>query len=568
MPQENLKEKIKLANYLKDNGQLDEAIAEYKKIIQLQPTRSDIYRKLGKLQAQKGNIVEAILHYTQLIRFNPNQSIKIYKELGNFLCQQGNLDLVLSIYRSIIDTQVTLKEAVHEYLGKAVVQLSIQNGQFDNMITFYKEALEIQPDNPWYFYYLGTAVDKQGKSRRAIKFYRKAIQSQEKFYLAYAPLGKILLKKGKLDEALQYGLKAIQIQPNFIEARDLCQKCFNRLHDRLSPEQLKEKEQYDRSVGVNHAQLKPRVLNTTGLILSKSECQEEIKFYQKAIYNKLQKLKPDFIHQYWEQSQLKNPNFLILGVMKCGTTSLYDYMIRHPKILPAILKETHCLKKVTKACLKDNPNWNFNLSDLQKNWVFSHFSPRPDEVNFITGEATPGNLFTPGLEKLVLNNFNDTKLIVIVRNPVKRAISGYYQRLKKGQETKSIEDVFVSQLEILECAQNLETFKDNYILNTRVTHSSLVTSLYVYYIEKWMNFFPREQFLILRTEDLSKDTQSIMSQVFEFLGIPDFQIPQYTRKNVKHYPPLRQDLYDRLSNFFKPHNQRLEEFLGRKFDWD
>lgn len=63
---------------------------------------------------------------------------------------------------------------------------------------------------------------------------------------------------------------------------------------------------------------------------------EGIACCQKAIYHNLQRSKPEFVKQYWHIGKLQEPNFLIIGVAKCGTTALYDYMVQHPQILPSM----------------------------------------------------------------------------------------------------------------------------------------------------------------------------------------------------------------------------------------
>lgn len=93
--------------------------------------------------------------------------------------------------------------------------------------------------------------------------------------------------------------------------------------------------------------------------------------------------------------------------------------------------------------------------------------------------------------------------------------------------------------------------------------------LYVYYLERWMKLFPKEQFLILRTEDLTENPAVVMKQVFEFLGVQDYQHIQFIPKNKGTYSDqIDKGLLSRLYDFYQPHNYRLEELLGRKFDWN
>jgi len=88
--------------------------------------------------------------------------------------------------------------------------------------------------------------------------------------------------------------------------------------------------------------------------------------------------------------------------------------------------------------------------------------------------------------------------------------------------------------------------------------------LYSYFLEKWMALFPREQFLFLRSEDLYDQTTDTLKQVFEFLGIPDYWLSDYPKYNSGYYPNVSRELHQKISDFFRPHNQRLEDYLGIK----
>jgi hypothetical protein len=96
----------------------------------------------------------------------------------------------------------------------------------------------------------------------------------------------------------------------------------------------------------------------------------------------------------------------------------------------------------------------------------------------------------------------------------------------------------------------------------------LLFGLYVYFLEKWMAVFPREQILILQSEDFYAHPAATLTQVFDFLGVPDYPLPAYPNYNPGSYSPMTEDLRQILADFFRPHNQRLEAYLGMKFNWD
>lgn len=80
--------------------------------------------------------------------------------------------------------------------------------------------------------------------------------------------------------------------------------------------------------------------------------------------------------------------------------------------------------------------------------------------------------------------------------------------------------------------------------------------------------FPREQFLILKSEDLFANPSATMKQVYEFLNLPDHPLPEYRNYNPNSYPALNPVLRQQLADFFRPYNQELEDYLGMKFNWE
>ena len=124
------------------------------------------------------------------------------------------------------------------------------------------------------------------------------------------------------------------------------------------------------------------------------------------------------------------PDFLIIGTQRGGTTSLYHYLQAHPCIRPASTKEVHFF----------DTKFHKGLA-----WYRGHFPTRIEQssVNrlhghsLMTGEATALYLFHPHAPKRVAKALPFVKLIVLLRNPVDRALSHYYHAIKHGYETLS-----------------------------------------------------------------------------------------------------------------------------------
>jgi hypothetical protein len=171
----------------------------------------------------------------------------------------------------------------------------------------------------------------------------------------------------------------------------------------------------------------------------------------------------------------------------------------------------------------------------------------------------------PQADQRLFASFPNIKLIVLLRNPVDRTISHYYDIVRTNYEKRSLEEAIYSEIDILEGATEAALMDGTYF---KRSWNYLLNSLYVYALKRWMSLFPREQFLIIKSEDLYASSASVVQQTFQFLDLPEYQLKNYP----KHYPgnyksKPSNEIRQALSEYFKPHNEQLEDFLGVKFNW-
>lgn len=246
------------------------------------------------------------------------------------------------------------------------------------------------------------------------------------------------------------------------------------------------------------------------------------------------------------------PHFLILGTQKGGTNSLYHYLCQHPQIIPATQKEIHF--------------FSFNYYQ-GLDWYKSQFSAAADGKLLLTGEGSPYYLFHPCVPQRVYNHFPQIKLIVLLRNPVDRAISHYYWEVKLGKENLSFEEAISQEHNrLLGEVEKLLSDEAYYSFNHQ-HYSYLSRGIYVEQFIRWLNWFPAEQFLFLKSEDLYENSTEVVNQVFEFLGLPRYHLSHYHKYNANDYPAISPELYQKLFDDFKTHNHRLSDLIKKEFDW-
>lgn len=246
--------------------------------------------------------------------------------------------------------------------------------------------------------------------------------------------------------------------------------------------------------------------------------------------------------------KLKGPNFLIIGTQKGGTNSLYNYLIQHPKVAPASGKEIHY--------------FDFNF-DKALDWYQSQFADVAPDI--IAGEGSPYYLYHPLVPQRVYDLYPEVKLIVLLRNPADRAISHYYWEVRIGCESLSLAEAIAAESTRLAGETEKIVTEGTYYSFNHQHYSYLARGIYVEQLQNWMKIFPREQFLILKSEDFFNHPPATMEKVEQFLGLPRHKLDEYIPYNQNDYPPVSEAIYRELAENFRPYNRRLSEELGIDF---
>ena len=253
------------------------------------------------------------------------------------------------------------------------------------------------------------------------------------------------------------------------------------------------------------------------------------------------------------------PDFVVIGAKKSGTTYLYHLLSRHPLVEPAAAKELHFFD----ALFDEGVEW------------YRRFFPVPrweDGRRTITGEASPymAHRYAPGRMAEVIP---EARLVALLRNPVERAYSDYQMVARKDREHKTFEEAIglkgEGRARLSGGGSGTPGAGDRVGLDERSEYLS--RGVYVDQLERWTEFFDKEQLLVLKSEDFFEDPAGTLKTVLSFLGLPEWepeaQALRYKR-NAGHYeegmdPATRQ----RLEEYFEPHNKRLYEFLGVDLGW-
>ena len=255
------------------------------------------------------------------------------------------------------------------------------------------------------------------------------------------------------------------------------------------------------------------------------------------------------------------PNFLIIGAARSGTTSMYEYLSQSPNILAPTGKEIYFFDKNFQRGI----NW-YKKFFPTKNQMSNHSNEINQKV--ITGEATPRYIHHPHVPKRVFNMIPNVRLIVLLRNPVDRAHSHYQMQFEHKAESLSFEEAIEKEPERLEGEFEKMEKDGNYYSVEFYKRSYLTRGIYAEQLERWFKYFPREQFLIIQSEEFYSNTLSVFKKVLNFLSIPNFEPNEFEAFKSRKYSEMNPETRKKLVEFFKPHNERLYKLLGTNFHWD
>ena len=258
------------------------------------------------------------------------------------------------------------------------------------------------------------------------------------------------------------------------------------------------------------------------------------------------------------------PNAIIIGVKKGGTRALLEILKIHPSI---------------RAC--GNEVHFFDRDENYKKGLEWYRQQMPSSLpGQITIEKSPSYFVVPEVPERVYRMSKTVKLIVIVREPTRRAISDYAQSLQRKPDNPPFEETAI---------------KDPATGEINVEWSKIVIGQYAKHLKRWLKYFPLEQFLFVSGEELIDRPAPEVHLVEKFLNLKSFisesnfyfnetkGFPCFIGKignsgNVgkthcmgdtkgRKHPPVSKFVLQRLRDYFRPQNEEFYSLANRSFHW-
>jgi len=192
------------------------------------------------------------------------------------------------------------------------------------------------------------------------------------------------------------------------------------------------------------------------------------------------------------------PNLFLLGAPKAATTSLAAALSMHPDISVPATKEP------------DFFSWDAEYRKGLAHFLREHYRDLETQVRL---DASVSYLASPTAAQRIAQDLNPShhRFIIVLREPVERAYSNYWESRSAGFERASFEE-----------AVRVDAEREHTYWAGRYPQSHLTASRYGTHLRRWLSVFPREAFLILRFEEVKSDTQQTLRRISEFVGVdPD-----------------------------------------------
>jgi len=188
------------------------------------------------------------------------------------------------------------------------------------------------------------------------------------------------------------------------------------------------------------------------------------------------------------------PNLIVIGGLKCGTTSLHHYLTLHPEIAMSRPKELNFFVAEL--------NW-----ELGRNWYASHFDPAAR----VRGETSPHYTNRPrfeGVAERMRSIVPEARIVYMVRDPLDRMLSHYLHNLGGGYDDRPL-------------AEALADDRSAYWQRSR----------YAYQLEPYLEAYGPDQIAVVAREELLRERAATMRLVYAFAGVdPAFSSPEFERE--------------------------------------
>jgi hypothetical protein len=247
------------------------------------------------------------------------------------------------------------------------------------------------------------------------------------------------------------------------------------------------------------------------------------------------------------------PDFGVIGSPKGGTSDLAVSLMLHPNVIPPLTKERH----------------RVNIED----WRIVYPTERQKERHARLHGVAMSPLMFPCLHlRRLSESFAKVRptprVVLMLRHPVNRVYSQWkWERLLAGKSLSHLPYLATFADYVAENLDNNCAYYENSVAG----YPALMSSIYWQAVRQWRKNFGAHNTLVLNVDDYFANRDLTLRRIQAFVGLPYVRIPSFNTKineNPLQLPPPDAESLTRLRDYFRPHNEKLWDVLGERWDWD
>jgi hypothetical protein len=254
------------------------------------------------------------------------------------------------------------------------------------------------------------------------------------------------------------------------------------------------------------------------------------------------------------------PSFIMIGVQRCGTTSLFRALREHPQVKRATFR---------KGVNYFDLNYYRGMRWYQGHFPVAEIARRTTARNGgpVAFEASGYYLYHPFALERLARDLPETKLLAMLRDPAERAFSAYKHEYARGFEHESFERAL--ELEDERLAGEIDRMREDirYESLSHRHHSYRHRGHYAEQLERAFGLFPAEQVHVMDSEAYFDQPEREYRNLLSFLGLYPHEPTGFRQVNARPSGPMPLKTRQMLEEYYAPHDERLAKLLGRPLRW-
>lgn len=271
--------------------------------------------------------------------------------------------------------------------------------------------------------------------------------------------------------------------------------------------------------------------------------------------------------RWWEQAALATwerrvlPDVALVGVQRSGTTALFGALYRLANVeRPRRGKGSHFFS------YNYHRGWEWYQSQFPTE-AWAERIERNVGSPLFCFDACPYYLFHPFAIERMAQAMPGIKVMVMLRDPVRRAESHFHHSVTHGHEDLDFPQAL--DLEPDRMAGEIEKMAQDwsYWSHGHEHHSYFAKGVYVEQLERLYRFYDRDQVMVIQSEAFYRDPNKVLAGVTDWLGLPGVTLDHDDDRNGHDYRPMDETMRRHLIELYREPNERLFELLGERYDW-